>query len=1278
MQKWLPLIIIGLSVLGGIGLLVYNYLRPDEEEEGEEYGGGDTLMITAAEGKKDDLATTTEEYRGSARKSRMIALKESLEKSLETREGAQVSSAKSRMAMPWFMLVGADGSGKKTILANTGLPLPYGPPMEVDSHRKDAGRWWLFDDAVVLEAPAAAPGTTPGTTTLPPGQTVADTSVGWNTLLHMLRRERPDSPLNGIIVTISCGDLISARANPERLTDQADRIRNFLERTRKVLGVRLPLHVLVTKCDTLPGFRAFAETLPESRRHDIFGWANPAPLESKYDPTWVDKGFGELQQSLSNLRDELLAAPEHVRDSVGVFVFDSEFADLQEPLKDFVSKLMTEGERRPSLFFRGIYFTGDTIEHKPHGAADTQPEGGTVRISAEIADAADESHNLVFLRALFAGKIFKEAGLARPMARLRLAPDRRVVAAQAAAILLLLGGSFGLWTSVYGYRKDDRVVRPGLRSDAQILTRVLSGLAIDLDEVRREPSGPESVVERRARDAAVIELVGQMRDVPTTRVRSPFIPTSWFSPLPNDIRRSMMAGVQTIVLPVTRQRLRERADRLLGVRGAPETATDGELDASDPRSLTTYLNDVRTLSRNIARYNSLASPTSGNVRELSALLDYLFGEQISTDSGLATPDFESALRLAAAPPINVTPDMAASVVSRSVAMVASVAGSASRQLAPRTTPQAERAVKPEEDLLALHGLAALVDLLDPKRGLVATVSDSAILGVKLARAIEDSIASQLTLAAVRIARDTLAPEDAAKRLRTVIGQLYEYRLMDRSEERQVASDLRPNERLRWDVGRLELALSLRGEFLQAVVTVADAFPGQPPDRMRRALEVQLRSRAIDVAASAQRFTPLGTVADPMLEIRTQTANLDAAAPRILRLSILLDSLRASAEGRKLIAAGAAQAQHALAMAQAVFDRQRYFAPQTARIAAWQGVIPFKLAALGASDTLSFEGMLLRFETDIRTMAHDVPPALRYLRLPGVGDTAKVLRLLTDWEAIATSAAKYERGEVTSTLGMLHRYLRDGLAMNDLETCRAAAAEADTIKPSHDVFVIRRRQFRTALVSRCGVGAIAPALTAYQKLRTLFQSRLAGRFPFADTTQRLRVADADPAAVRDFLRQYDAFTVTEDVALRSNPGLVPLARNAIVFLDQVAPVRAFMAPLVDNAGGGVPTYSLLVGPRKDDGGAVLELQIAGRPLPVEDTEIDESWRYGDSLKVVTPRMDTTGTRTLFATGGGWSVLRFVQQKEVDVPIRFFHPETKTELVVPAFPTVAPEILIPRPR
>src|SRR5687767_14084368 len=134
MPTWLPWLILGFAVLSGVGLLWYLLAGGDEEDE-PEATGEDPLAITAAEGGlADKLATTaSEELQTTARESRMIALKASLEGTLDSREGKATTSAKDRMQMPWFMLVGADGSGKKTILANAGLELPWGPPIEVDS-----------------------------------------------------------------------------------------------------------------------------------------------------------------------------------------------------------------------------------------------------------------------------------------------------------------------------------------------------------------------------------------------------------------------------------------------------------------------------------------------------------------------------------------------------------------------------------------------------------------------------------------------------------------------------------------------------------------------------------------------------------------------------------------------------------------------------------------------------------------------------------------------------------------------------------------------------------------------------------------------------------------------------------------------------------------------------------------------------------------------------------------------------------------------------------------
>jgi hypothetical protein len=641
---------------------------------------------------------------------------------------------------------------------------------------------------------------------------------------------------------------------------------------------------------------------------------------------------------------------------------------------------------------------------------------------------------------------------------------------------------------------------------------------------------------------------------------------------------------------------------------------------------------------------------------LSGLLDYLFGERFSSESDLASSDFDNALRLASASPIKVSPAMAASVVERASALLSGVATSAAQQLAPRSTPQALRAVNPEEDLQALFGLSALVDLVDAKRGLVATVSDSTILGVRIARMVEDTVESQLRLAAARIREDTLSPTEAADSLKKAVSELFRFRLMLPREGRRVSAEILPNQRLRWDVGRLELAIALRSEFLQALVTLSNAFPGQPQDRMRRALEVQLRARAVDAAASAQRWTP--AVAESNMEVRTEAANLEAASSRLLNLAVLFDSLGAGPEGHALVEAGARQAEHTIAMAQALVDQQRYFHPQSARIAAWQGVIPISFAALGVGDSLNFQTTLINHTTDVRTLAHDVAPALRYLRVREV-DSTHATPLLEQWEDIATSVARYERGDYTSTLGQLHRYIRENMTLSDLSSCHVVATQPD-LDPNPkatDLFAQRRRQFYLAMVGRC-TGNQGPVIAAYGKLRALFTQRLAGRFPFADSSEAARALDADPAAVRDFIRLYDAFEAGPDIVLRSDPTMAQPAKAAIAFLDEVGEIRSFLSPVVD-APKGKPEYNVFV--------------RSG------DEEWTARWQYGDSLHVST-LVDSLGNERNLYVRGGWAALRAVATKyDTTGGIRFFHPRSAMELLMPTrWPLVAPEIVIPRGR
>ena len=81
----------------------------------------------------------------------------------------------------------------------------------------------------------------------------------------------------------------------------------------------------------------------------------------------------------------------------------------------------------------------------------------------------------------------------------------------------------------------------------------------------------------------------------------------------------------------------------------------------------------------------------------------------------------------------------------------------------------------------------------------------------------------------------------------------------------------------------------------------------------------------------------------------------------------------------------------------------------------------------------------------------------------------------------------------------------------------------------------------------------------------------------------------------------------------------------------------------------------------------------------DDQHEVRWHYGDSVRVATT-VDSLGNERETYVRGAWAPLRYaMQNKDTTARIRFFHPGTKIELDLPkAFPTLAPEIVLPRAR
>ena len=164
-----------------------------------------------------------------------------------------------RYRLPWLLAVGEADSGKTTLLSETGLGLPLGRPAEQPHGVKQGVNWFFFDRGVVLDVA--------GDFVLRPDGEPSNRR-GWREIARLLQKYRPERPLDGVVLTIPCTDLVAARGldGRARIEQKAATLYRKLWQAQKILGMSFPVYVIVTKCDEIAGFRSLCRELPAHAR----------------------------------------------------------------------------------------------------------------------------------------------------------------------------------------------------------------------------------------------------------------------------------------------------------------------------------------------------------------------------------------------------------------------------------------------------------------------------------------------------------------------------------------------------------------------------------------------------------------------------------------------------------------------------------------------------------------------------------------------------------------------------------------------------------------------------------------------------------------------------------------------------------------------------------------------------------------------------------------------------------------------------------------------------
>jgi type VI secretion system protein ImpL len=242
--------------------------------------------------------------------------------------------------LPWYLVVGPRGSGKSALLKQAGV-------RQIATWNDDS---FVAHNSIILDQVGGyildeVQGADPNTRR----EYLADVE-------EFLRGKS----LRGIIATIDVDVALDAAGSRA----QAQTLQTHLAEITRRLGVNLPIYLVVTRCDRLPGFVPFFGHLPPAERGKAWG-ATIAGQRQGSPLAAFDQECAILQHALDERRLVFLDAEPATNRLI--YEFPAQITLVCERLRSYVETLFMAGSSQERLIFRGFYFTGAAQSERAPG-----------------------------------------------------------------------------------------------------------------------------------------------------------------------------------------------------------------------------------------------------------------------------------------------------------------------------------------------------------------------------------------------------------------------------------------------------------------------------------------------------------------------------------------------------------------------------------------------------------------------------------------------------------------------------------------------------------------------------------------------------------------------------------------------------------------------------------------------------------------------------------------------------------------------------------------------
>ncbi|HUQ83595.1 MAG TPA: ImcF-related family protein [Gemmatimonadaceae bacterium] len=289
------------------------------------------------------------------------AVVEELQKSLAAAEKklavAKVAPAGALGKLPVVLMLGPAGSTKTSTVVRSGL--------DVDLLVGD-----VFRDDQVVTTRGANLWFGRNTLFVETGRDIADDPGRWKWFLHRLQPARLKGALSSgqqaprvAVVCFSC-EALAAPGAADSAAVAARALRDRLGQIAQSFGVRLPVYVLFSKADRVPGFAEFVQNFTKDEGRVVLGATLPfagradGASHAERETRRLSDAWARLFSGLASRRIDVLARESAGERKPAAYEFPREVRKLSPAAVQFLVELCRPTELGLGPVLRGFYLTG--------------------------------------------------------------------------------------------------------------------------------------------------------------------------------------------------------------------------------------------------------------------------------------------------------------------------------------------------------------------------------------------------------------------------------------------------------------------------------------------------------------------------------------------------------------------------------------------------------------------------------------------------------------------------------------------------------------------------------------------------------------------------------------------------------------------------------------------------------------------------------------------------------------------------------------------------------